>query len=129
MPNNQFYNGCIFAEQFIRSPEIMIQIEVSHAIKSSIDECTLLVSYPSVLEFQKIKFEKSSLMNWIFSLFWTAFLLPVYTAILYRAWAGQGQGFPCVEILTGKTLFSLQGTPLLIAGILYSLQENPRENY
>ena len=30
--------------------------------------------YPSVLDFWKIKLEKSSLMNWIFSLFWTWFL-------------------------------------------------------
>ena len=33
--------------------------------------------YPSVLDFQKIKLEKSSLINWIFSLFQTGFLLPV----------------------------------------------------
>ena len=39
-----------------------------------------------------------------------------------RARTGPEQGFPCVLILTGKNLFSLQGTPLLIAGILYSLQ-------
>ena len=42
---------------------------------------------------------------------------------------GPEQGFPCVELLTGKNLFSLQGTPLLIAGILYSLQGFPCENY
>ena len=42
---------------------------------------------------------------------------------------GTEQGFPCVVILTGKNLFSLQGTPLLIAGILYSLQGFPCENY
>ena len=41
---------------------------------------------------------------------------------------GPEQGFPCVLILTGKNLFSLQGTPLLIAGILYSLQGIPCEN-
>ena len=44
------------------------------------------------------------------------------TAIPYRVRTGPEQGFPCVLILTGKTLFSLQGTPVLIAGILYSLQ-------
>ena len=38
------------------------------------------------------------------------------------------QGFPCVLILTGKNLFSLQGTPVLIARILYSLQGFPCEN-
>ena len=35
------------------------------------------VPYPSVLDFWKIKLGKSSLMNWIFSLFQTGFLLPV----------------------------------------------------
>ena len=32
----------------------------------------------SVLDFWKIKFEKSSSTNWIFSLIWTGFLLPVF---------------------------------------------------
>ena len=32
------------------------------------------------------------------------------------------QGFPCEVFLTGKTLFSLQGNPVLIAGTLFSLQ-------
>ena len=36
-----------------------------------------LLPYPSVLDFWKIKLEKSSLTNWIFSLFPTGFLLPV----------------------------------------------------
>jgi hypothetical protein len=36
-----------------------------------------------------------------------------------RARTGPEQGFPCVLILTGKNLFSLQGTPVLIAGNLY----------
>ena len=40
------------------------------------------------------------------------------TAIPYRARTGPEQGFPCVLILTGKNLFSLQGTPLLIATFL-----------
>jgi hypothetical protein len=53
----------------------------------------------------------------------------VYTAIPFRARTWPEQGFPCVVILTGKNLFSLQGTPLLIAGILYSLQGFPCENY
>jgi hypothetical protein len=52
-----------------------------------------------------------------------------HNAILYRARTGPEQGFPCVVILTGKNLFSLQETPLLIAGILYSLQGIPCENY
>ena len=34
----------------------------------------------SVLDFWKINLEKSSLVNWIFSLFQTGFLLPVHTA-------------------------------------------------
>jgi hypothetical protein len=46
-----------------------------------------------------------------------------------RARTGPEQGFPCVVILKGKNLFSLQGTPVLIAGILYSLQGFPCENY
>ena len=32
--------------------------------------------YPSVLDFLKIKLEKSNLTNWIFSLFWTGLLPP-----------------------------------------------------
>ena len=40
-------------------------------------------------------------------------------------WGGSEQGFPCVLILTGKNLFSLQGTPVLIAGILYSFRDFP----
>ena len=52
----------------------------------------------------------------------------IYTAIPYRARTGPEQGFPCVLILTGKNLFSLQGTPVLIAGNLYSLQGFPCEN-
>ena len=51
------------------------------------------------------------------------------TAIPYRARTGPEPGFPCVVILTGKNLFSSQGTPLLIAGFLYSLQGIPCENY
>ena len=46
-----------------------------------------------------------------------------------RARTGPEQGFLCVVILTGKNLFSLQGTPLFIAGILCSLQGCPCENY
>ena len=38
------------------------------------------------------------------------------TAILYRASTGPEQGFPCEVFHTGKNLFSLQGTPVLIAG-------------
>ena len=36
-----------------------------------------LTTYPSVLDFWKIKLEKSSLTNWISSQFQTGFLLPV----------------------------------------------------
>ena len=36
--------------------------------------------------------------------------------ILYRASTGQEQGFPCEVFHTGKNLFTLQGTPVLIAG-------------
>ena len=39
------------------------------------------------------------------------------------------QGTPCESIPMGKNLFSLQGTPVLIAGTLYSLQGIPCENY
>ena len=39
-----------------------------------------------------------------------------YTAIPYRASTGPEQGFPCEVFHTGKNLFSLQGTPVLIAG-------------
>ena len=39
------------------------------------------------------------------------------------------QGFPCEVFHTGKNLFSSQGTPVLIAGTLYSLQGIPCENY
>ena len=39
-----------------------------------------------------------------------------YTAILYRARTGPEQGFPCEVFHTGNNLFSLQGTPVLIAG-------------
>ena len=35
------------------------------------------------------------------------------------------QGTPCEPIPTGKNLFSLQGTPVLIAGSLFSLQGTP----
>ena len=45
-----------------------------------------------------------------------------YTAILYRASTGQEQGFPSEVFHAGKNLFSLQGTPVLMAGILQSLQ-------
>ena len=38
------------------------------------------------------------------------------TAIPYRASTGPVQGFPCEVFHTGKNLFSLQGTPVLIAG-------------
>ena len=38
-----------------------------------------------------------------------------YTAIPYRASTGPEQGFPCEVFHTGKNLFSLQGTPVLIA--------------
>ena len=38
------------------------------------------------------------------------------TAIPYRASTGPEQGFPCEVFHTGKNLFSLQGTPVLIAG-------------
>ena len=40
----------------------------------------------------------------------------VFTAILYRASTGPEQDFPCEVFHTGKNLFSLQGTPVLIAG-------------
>ena len=40
----------------------------------------------------------------------------VSTAIPYRASTGPVQGFPCEVFHTGKNLFSLQGTPVLIAG-------------
>ena len=49
------------------------------------------------------------------------------TAIPYRASTGPEQGFPCEVFLTGKNLFSLQGTPFLIAGTLFSLQGFPFE--
>ena len=39
-----------------------------------------------------------------------------HTAILYRASTRPEQGFPCEVFHTGKNLFSLQGTPVLIAG-------------
>ena len=48
--------------------------------------------------------------------------------VTLQSCTGPEQGFPCVVILTGKNLFSLQGTPLLIAGILYSLQGIPCVN-
>ena len=35
---------------------------------------------------------------------------------------GPEQGFPCEVFLTGKNLFSFQGTPFLISGTLISLQ-------
>ena len=41
---------------------------------------------------------------------------PMYTAIPYRASTGPEQGFPCEVFHTGKSLFSLQGTLVLIAG-------------
>ena len=47
----------------------------------------------------------------------------------YRSTANTSLDFPCEEILTGKNLFSLQGTSVLIAGTLYSLQGIPCENY
>ena len=50
-----------------------------------------------------------------------------YTAIPYRASTGPEQGFPCEVFLTGKNLFSLQGTTILIAGTLFSLQGFPCE--
>ena len=42
--------------------------------------------------------------------------LMTYTAIPYRASTGSEQGFPCEVFHTRKNLFSLQGTPVLIAG-------------
>ena len=49
--------------------------------------------------------------------FWElAILENGHTAILYRASTGPEQGFPCEVFHTGKNLFSLQGTPVLIAG-------------
>ena len=42
---------------------------------------------------------------------------------------GQNRVFPVQYFHTGKNLFSLQGTPVLIAGTLYSLQGIPCENY
>ena len=39
-----------------------------------------------------------------------------YNAILYRASTGPEQGFPCEVFHTGKNLFSLQRTTVLIAG-------------
>ena len=50
-----------------------------------------------------------------------------YTAIPYSVRTGPKQGFTCV-VIKRKNLFSLQGTPLLIAGILHSLQGFPCEN-
>ena len=38
---------------------------------------SFMTPYPSLLDFWKIKLEKSSSTNWIFSLFRTRFLLPV----------------------------------------------------
>ena len=55
--------------------------------------------------------------------------LPMCTAIPYRASTGPEQGFPYEVFHTGKNLFSLQGTPVLIAGTLYSLQGISCENY
>ena len=43
-------------------------------------------------------------------------VLTYSTAIPYRASTGPEQGFPCEVFHTGKNLFSLQGTPGLIAG-------------
>ena len=48
----------------------------------------------------------------------SCFSICLYTAIPYRARTGPDQGFHFVLILTGKNLFSLQGTPVLIAGIM-----------
>ena len=39
-----------------------------------------------------------------------------HTAIPYRASTGPEQGFPCEVFNTGKNLFPLQDTPVLIAG-------------
>ena len=39
-----------------------------------------------------------------------------YTAIPYRVSTGPEQGFPCEVFHTGRNLFSIQGTPVLIAG-------------
>ena len=50
-----------------------------------------------------------------------------HTAIPYRASTGPEQGIPCEVFLTGKNLFSLQGTPFPIAGTLFSLQGFPCE--
>ena len=50
-----------------------------------------------------------------------------FTAIPYRDSTGPEQGFPCEPFLTGKTLFSLEGTPVLIAGTLFTLQGFPCE--
>ena len=58
------------------------------------------------------------------SLFWRGIM---YTAIPYWASTGPEQGFPREVFLTWRNLFSLQGTPLLIAGTLFSLQEFPCE--
>ena len=45
---------------------------------------------------------------------------PLQTQTLYSS-----QGTPCEPIPTGKNLFSLQGTPVLITGSLFSLQGFP----
>ena len=49
---------------------------VDSVLNNSISVCILML-YPSVLDFWKIKLEKWSSTNWIFSLFRTGFLPPV----------------------------------------------------
>ena len=48
---------------------------------------------------------------------------------LTRSVQGQNRDFPVYFFPTGKNLFSLQGTPVLMAGTMYSLQGIPCENY
>ena len=48
-----------------------------------------------------------------------------YTAIPYRARTGPEQGFFCVLILTGKNLFSLQGTLFSLQGSCIHYREFP----
>ena len=63
----------------------------------------------SVLDFRKINLEKSSSMNWIFSLFQPGFLLPVYYSVAcknqFRNWFFQTKD-PVLSNLIFTTWFS-----------------------
>ena len=76
---------------------------------------------------KKIVFRSYYKLNRYFLTFFETVPSIEYTAIPYRASTGPEQGFPCEVLLTGKNLFSLQGTPFLIAGTLFSLQGFPYE--